>query len=200
MRTLVKSTFMRRCFAVFFLLAVSAPVWAQSVASGAGSGARLGSADASLSIGFGNPPGGLTSNTHFDLGISSGIKVSERSTLLAEYNYLPLGSVGGVSASTQLLGVADRISFPYSGRVTPYLVVGGGYAHFGETGFSGENGFYLGGGGGASVYAGKNWGVRPELRIERQEFYFSGTSSGKIDARFLIGAFYQWGGTRSKNR
>lgn len=207
MRSFVKNTLVR-CFAISFLLAVSAPVWAQSLSSSnVNAGVAPRSTDVSGNIGFSNLTG-VDGNNHADFGFAAGINVSNRGAVLAEYNYLGGGSLDGVSARTQLLGIADRISFPTSTLVTPYLVVGGGYArtstsvasdYFGDAVSYGANGLYLGAGGGASIYLGKGWGVRPELRIEREEFYNSGSSFGNTVARFSVAAFYQFGGTARKN-
>lgn len=207
MRSFVKNTLVR-CFAVSFLLAVSAPVWAQGFStSNVNAGVAARSTDVSGSIGFSNLDG-VDGGHHADFGLAAGINVSDRGTVLAEYNYLGGGSFDGVSGRTQLLGIADRISFPTRTFVTPYFVVGGGYArtsvsvdsdYIGESVSYGANGLYLGAGGGASFYLGRGWGVRPELRIEREEFYNSGTSFGNTVARFSVAAFYQFGGAARKN-
>jgi hypothetical protein len=148
---------------------------------------------------------GIDNNKHVNFGFSGGANLTHRVTVLAEYNYLPMGSLNapdGASASGdyQQIGGAARFNLFSSKRVVPYAVVGYGYARQSRKingGSTSLNGDYVNGGGGANFYLGRNWGVRPEFRYERQEFYAQGQSAGQNVAWGTAGIFYQfrpWGG------
>ena len=98
-----------------------------------------------------------------------------------------------------------------SGRVIPYVLVAGGGLSETAVGTSGgmkvtasQNGFgyYIGFGGGASIYAGPNWGIRPEFRYERQHFNSTTIGGSPIAAysqNYILGTvsvFYQFGGKK----
>jgi hypothetical protein len=194
-KTFVKNTFAGLLFPALFLLVITAPVRAQVLAH---------SGEVAGTVGYDHtnyyPPDGPTS-THF-FGASGGYNVIPAITVLGEYKYDPLGSynlgVGPSGVHAQLYGGAVRFNFRPSSKIVPYSVVGGGGYRF-TVSSSGSgisiNGSYVNFGGGASVYLGKNWGVRPEVRYERQQFSSEGLN---IDANVVVAygsIFYQWGGT-----
>ena len=65
-----------------------------------------------------------------------------------------------------------------------------------------SDGYYVNFGGGASCYVGKNWGIRPEVRYERQHTVY-GPANETLTANVvdLSGSiFYQFGGTGKKKK
>jgi len=192
----VNRTPLYRLFAIMFLLVVSAPVWAQSIIPH--------STDISGNIGF-STLDGIDGDKHVNFGFSGGVNLSDRTAILGEYTYMPMGSTSAygvsVSGKNQLLGAAYRVSFPTSSHVLPYVIVGGGYARVtasgsesGITASASMNGEYIGFGGGATVFAGHGWGLRPEVRWDRLEYSYSGERTGQSMLIATVSAFYQWGG------
>lgn len=194
MQTFMKNAFFSLCIAVTFLF-VSSTVQAQVLAH---SGDVAGSVGYINSTGFGG---------HLSYGGSGGINFSERVALVGEYQYLSLGALTpnvGVSNSTtnQLGGVAVRINFLTGKRLSPYALAGFGFEHLGlkETGSSTsiDNGYYDTFGGGASIFLGKNWGVRPEVRYD-YELGITNATGTTVYAyqnvyQFSGSVFYQFGG------
>lgn len=194
----LNKTLVRGLFVAVLLAAVTASVGAQTDAGGAIAG---GSADVSGNVGYSNLTGADGKN-HINFGGSGGVNLSPRVTLLGEYTYMPMGSLTGVAFNTQLFGVASRLNFGNSKRVVPYALVGFGFDRLNgsESGASvSANGSYVAVGGGAGIYCGKNWGIRPEFRWERQEVTFAGLIA---DTNVVMGSgsiFFQWGGRGKKN-
>jgi len=198
----MSSKFVKNCITTLFLIALSAPTWAQEIK-------RL-SGDISANIGF-NGLDGIDNKKHIEFGVAGGINLSKQAAVVVEYNYLPLGSVtySGIkeSANYQLFGGALRYSPVQFDRVIPYAVAGGGYARAGATasfegmtGSASVNGGYLSFGWGASIYCGSNWGLRPEYRWDRQNYTYYGTSYHQNESRGTISVFYQWGGKAERNK
>jgi opacity protein-like surface antigen len=80
--------------------------------------------------------------------------------------------------------------------ISPYVLAGGGYARTtasanldSASASNSVSGQYFGVGAGASIKAGKHWGLRPEVRWERQ-FYSAG---GQNDVRGLVSLYYHFG-------
>ncbi len=209
MKASLKNVFVGLCSAAFLLLFLSNPVQAQGI---------LGhSADLAGNIGFSNLTG-VDNNKHINFGGSFGFNPSSRATILAEYSYLPMGSVsassGGTSASVngdyQQFGAAGHFNLGSAKTVVPYALVAFGYARCtagltvsvsgsGSASGSGSlNGDYIGFGGGASIFFGKGFGLRPEFRYERQDFYVSGQSLSQNVALGTTSLFYQFGGKGKK--
>ncbi|MDR3737238.1 MAG: outer membrane beta-barrel protein [Acidobacteriaceae bacterium] len=190
--------FIRNCATGVFLAALSAPLLAQSITPMSG--------DAAANIGFNNLTG-IDNKKHVEFGFSGGINLNEYVAVLAEYNYLPQGSetVSGMSVSGnyQLFGGAVRVAPVKSKRVVPYGVFGFGYARMGAAasfqgvnGSASVNGDYVSFGGGASIYCGQNWGLRPEYRWDRQMYKYYGNDYHQNESRGTIALFYQWGGKK----
>jgi len=139
---------------------------------------------------------GTVSSTAYSYGGSGGFNLSENMAVLGEFQYIPEGSYDKVSANTQLYGGLFRYSFGKA-RVAPYVLVGGGGSR-GSLGTSGlsvsVNGGYVGFGGGASIYLGKNWGIRPEFRYNDVFFTAAGTTASARMYQATGGVFFQFGG------
>jgi hypothetical protein len=174
-----------------------------------------GGGDVAVNFGYGNL-NGVDNNTHASFGASVA-KNSGRTAIAGEYNYLPQGSVtqSGVTGkeNIQQFGAALRLSLTAPARITPYLLVAGGYDRITATasadGLSvsaGQSGGYVGFGGGANLFLTSHFGIRPEFRWERQQF--ASTSVGGIDVpggglndyRGTVGLFYAWGGTSRRKQ
>jgi hypothetical protein len=198
-------------FAAVFWAAVAAAAPAQSgpVFGGA---ITTRSADVSANFGWSNLEG-VDNSKHINFGGAGGYNVTPHLTVLGEYQFLPMGKLtetgSGTSvtakASYDMFGGAARFNFSGSRRFVPYGVLAAGAARSKATaaaqGISATatiNGYYIGFGGGASWFLGRNWGVRPEARWIRQEFSSGGTNSGQNAVLVGAGVFFQLGG-RSKS-
>ena len=196
MKTLVKNAISGLCIAASFLL-ISSTLQAQVLA-------RSGEVAGTVGYDYTNyyPPDGPTS-THF-CGGSGGYNATPYISILGEYKYDPLSISGSpVTYYSQLFGGAARFNFSPSKKIVPYTIVGVGDYRF-TASESGEsvsfNGYYVNFGGGASVYCGKHWGIRPEVRYERQQGTFMGGSIHANVADVSGSIFYQWGGTGKKKK
>jgi hypothetical protein len=196
--------------ALVVLLVLSTTLRAQVVA---------GSSDVAGNVGYSNLTG-LDGNKHINFGGSYSYNSAARSTIVVEYSYLPMGSLkasgSGVSISTsgnyQLFGVAERLNIGNSKHVVPYVLIGLGYdrcsasASVSATGLGSASagaaigGYYVGFGGGASIYLGNDWGIRPEVRADVQEFSDSGTYVEQNAVRESVSFFYQWGGKQATKK
>jgi hypothetical protein len=189
------------CISLVFLLAVST-AFAQGISTGSG--------EVSGNVGFSNLKG-ADNNRHATFGGSALYNLSPVAGVGFEYHFAPMGSLtmGGVTATghMQLFGGVGRFSLTDSGRVVPYAVVAVGANNLHAAASSGnitvsagQNGFYFGFGGGASIYTGDNWGIRPEFRYVREHFNsttIQGSafgSFGQNDYQASVGVFYQFGG------
>jgi hypothetical protein len=148
----------------------------------------------------GDPSG----DSHPTFGASAGYNVTPGVTVLGEYTYMTLGNFGsGVTSKVQLFGGAARFNFLTSTKVVPYGVVAFGDMRPTEsasgTSISGS-GYYSAFGGGASIYCGKNWGIRPEFRFVRSELKPPMTTSYTGYNVFMESGsiFFQFGGTSAK--
>ncbi|HEV2646905.1 MAG TPA: outer membrane beta-barrel protein [Acidobacteriaceae bacterium] len=204
MRCLVKSL----CVSIMFVLVYSVTAQAQGIATGSG--------EVTANLGFSSVKG-TDNGRHPFFGFSGAYNVAPFAAVGFEYNYHPLGSVSdsGFTGSEhmQLLGPVVRFSLPQATRVVPYFLVDGGYVSD-HASVSGQgvsigatrSGGYFGLGGGASIYAGNNWGVRPEFRYDREHFGATNVqgvsiaSSGQNDVQFSGAIFYQFGGKRSMKK
>lgn len=190
------------CVSVAVLLAMSAPARGQGIAEG--------SVEAAGTFGYAHV-GGVTSNNHFAFGGSVFYNINSNFAGGFEYKYTPLGSenIGGATASEHLqtYGGAARFTFAKSGRALPYAVIGFGginekaiASYEGVSESASQGGFYVAAAGGATIFMGDHWGIRPEFRYERQQF--DGTSIGgypvaaygQNDVQGLVSVFYQFFG------
>ncbi len=181
-----------RCFCIVALFAAFAASSHAQVASHSG--------DTGFNVGWNNAgslqSNGTVSSTAFSYGGSAGYNLSQNIAVLGEFQYIPEGSYDNISANTQLYGGLMRYSFG-RGKVAPYVLVGGGGSR-GSLGTSGlsvsVNGGYVGLGGGASIFLGKNWGIRPEVRYNDVFFSAAGTTANARMYQATGGVFFQFGG------
>jgi hypothetical protein len=200
----MRYTFKSFCSSMVFLLAVSA-VHAQGISTGSG--------ELAGNVGFSNLKG-ADNNRHVTFGGSALYNLTPVAGVGFEYHFAPMGSLteGGVTATghMQLFGAVGRFSLIDSGRVIPYVLVaaGGNSLHAAAsagnvTVSASQNGFYFGFGGGASIYAGNNWGIRPEFRYVREHFNSTSIQGisvdpfGQNDYQGSVALFYQFGGKSS---
>jgi hypothetical protein len=204
------------CASVIFLLAASAPVLAQGIATG--------SIDAAGTFGYARVPG-ETSNNHVALGGSGLYNFNQVVAAGFEYKYTPLGSnttpyatINGILVTgttytehLQTYGGVVRISCSGSSDVVPYAVFGFGGANLhslasvGSNGLAdGQGGLYYAFGSGLTIFPGPRWGIRPEVRYERQQFHHGGYAGlpqaafGQNDVQAIVTVFYQFGGRQSQ--
>jgi hypothetical protein len=191
--------------ALVLVLALSSPVWAQTVPTNSDYGVKSGSGDAAFGVGWSNIPRKLDpadTNNHPNFAFSGGVNLSSNLAVVGEYTYQPMSPLDGVAFHTQLFGGAARFSLGGQ-RVVPYVLVGGGGARLtgSESGVAvSANGGYFGGGGGAHIYLGRNWGIRPELRYNHMRLSISGVSQSLNVAQFSTGFFVQFGGESSNKK
>ena len=204
-RTKIVKTFVRNAVAglvlpTLFLVVMSSPVRAQVLARSAEVAGAIGYDHSSFTNNIGsafNP----TSNHFF--GGSGGYNVTPYITALVEYKYDPLIAPSGstFTVHSQLSGAAARFNFTPSKKIVPYALVGAGYDRLNASDgplVQIADGYYVNFGGGASVYCGKHWGIRPEVRYERQHVtYFTETLTANV-ADVSGSIFYQFGGTGKK--
>jgi hypothetical protein len=201
-KTKMRVSYKSFCAPVIFLLAVSSPALAQGIAAG--------SVEAAGTFGYAHVDG-VTSNNHFAFGGSGLYNFNQVVAAGFEYSYTPLGSetISGVSASEHLqtYGGVARFSFSDSSSVVPYALVGFGGANEkavasfeGVSASAGQSGYYFAFGGGATIFVGPRWGIRPEFRFERQQFGagYQLASFGQNDIQGLVSVFYQFGGRQSQ--
>jgi len=189
-------------FAGITLLALTVPAVAQG-------GVVAHSGDVAVNVGFGSQSGNdtLDRDKHPSYGASGAYNFTKHVAFLGEYSYLSLGSEHGIDGRAELLGVGARYSLLPSKRIVPYVVAAMDLDRFsisqsasGITETESTKGFYLGLGGGASFYATNNWGIRPELRWEYQNFPSGPFNDSIKTVRGTVSLFYQWGGKgMSKN-
>ena len=203
---IMRSIFAYSIAALVALFTLSSPLRAQ---------VKAGSGDVSGNVGFSNLSGSETEdgNKHVAFGgaVSYNSPTTDWASLGFEYSYQMLGSAtqSGVTESghIQSYGGVFRAYLTKSNRVAPYALLAGGGQSDTEAATSGglkvtasQSGYYIGFGGGASIYAGPSWGVRPELRYERQQFSATTVDSFPVAAygqNYILGTisvFCQFGG------
>jgi len=187
------------CLSALLLFALPAVLRGQ-VASGSG--------DAAFTFGYTHVKG-VTSSSHYVLGGSGAFNFSHYVAAGFEYTYTPLGSetlsIITDSGNQRTYGGFGRFSLVAPGRITPYLLAGGGAVNekevFATNIFittASQSGYYYALGAGASIFGGRHWGVRPELRYEHQQFCANNrlnlNAFGQNDIQLTVQLFYQGGG------
>jgi hypothetical protein len=206
-----KSSAVRFCLAAIFIMALSVPVRAQGIAPLSG--------EVSANVGFNNVITGIVKDyfnndstginkEYVEFGFSGGVNVTKQVAILGEFNYLPLATAASGytgSLDDQMYGGAVRYSPIKSNKFVPYVVVGGGLSRLsvsasaqGVTATVSHNGNYVGVGGGISIYAGRNWGIRPEYRWNRQSQTYNGVNYAINASTGTVAIFFQWGGRQTK--
>ena len=156
-----------------------------------------------------NPVSNSLPTSQYFFGGSGSYNVIPAITVLGEYKYDPLVSPTGnpFKWHSQLAGSAVRFNFTPSHKIVPYGILGAGYDRITATipgTYEYADGCYVNFGGGASVYCGKHWGIRPELRYERQHTTYGAGGSNQIitsNVADVSGSFfYQFGGTGKKKK
>jgi hypothetical protein len=148
------------------------------------------------------------------VGGSGDVRVIDNLRIFGEFSYSPLNSLAtsaanevsavtglNVTAKVKLFDFGGGIdySFGSSKRVVPYVLAAVGVGHTSVsasvnvngvtgTGSMSTDSVYLGIGGGVRIYAGRNWGIKPEFRYQRY-----GGSLASNSAIFTAGLFYQFG-------
>ncbi|MDR3737239.1 MAG: outer membrane beta-barrel protein [Acidobacteriaceae bacterium] len=190
-------------WSLFLLMSTAA--WAQGVAGS--------SVDIAVNAGTSNISGNDT-GYHPEYGTSLGYNFTPHLGIFAEYNYLSLGSYQVAASSSyanfslsgnyQWVGGSARYTPFHAARIVPYIAGGGGYAraaaaasiigqNASASATNGSNGEYVSAGGGISVFAGRNWGIRPEVRWDRQFYGNVNNSTLTVtDVRGTLSLFYQW--------
>jgi hypothetical protein len=150
-----------RCSAVLLgaMLTVSMPALAQSSKPRSGEVAGV----------FGwSSLKGADEKAHVLFGASAGVNLSDRAQVFGEYSYSPMGSISGASLKAEAICGGIRIGRVRGGSGA--FLVGAGGLFRGSTSVSSisisQSGGYYGFGGGATIFLGQNWGVRPEARLE----------------------------------
>ena len=190
---------------VVFIFALSAAARGQGIVDHSG--------EVAGTVGFSNATG-VSSDKHFTFGGSGAYNVIKTVAAGFEYSYTPLGLeplYTGLASSEhlQLYGGFVRLSPLKTKRAVPYAVVGMGganlYAEATAMGLSlgvSRSGLNVSVGGGASIYAGAHWGVRPEFRFMHQQFgstAVDGTpipSFGQNNYVATVSVFCQFGGIK----
>jgi len=204
MQTFAKNAVAGLLFSTLFLLVMSAPACAQVLARSGEVAGAIGYDHTSMTS---NPSAPPYPTSYYFYGGSGGYNVTPHVTVLGEYKFDPLVAPTGNTYKwhSQLAGSAARINFTPSKKIVPYAIVGAGYDRLtatttGTVEYS--DGYYVNFGGGASVYCGKHWGIRPELRYERQHTEYGpaheSITSNVVDVSGSF--FYQFGGAGKKKK
>lgn len=158
---------------------------------------------------------------HFNVGGTVGANAGRFVHLFGEVNYMPIGSwsSGSYNYDSKItnFGGGIQIRIPVHDKIEPYGLITFGLAQFRdkytytsynysgytytsqtETDTSIETNGYFGLGGGARIFIGKKWGVKPEVRYQS---YFGNLNSDTYnftDRGHVItvtgGIFFQFGG------
>ena len=149
--------------------------------------------------------------THGVYGGNAAFRLGDNVHLFGEVSHATLltENISGVSAGgkvTNYGGGADVSFRSPTSRVRPYVAVGLGVGHFYATGSGSANGssvnlsltvtnaLYAEIGGGARVYLGKHWGLKPEAVYTRYNSSNSGLLGGTVASsnavQYKIGVFF----------
>jgi len=142
------------------------------------------SSEVSASFGFAHADG----SSHANIGGSGGFRLNKGLVALADYQYIPYGSipVGSVSGSSYTLNTVSAHAQLFGGfirkdfllkdsKYTPYVLAGAGlfrdsagtyYITSTSLNTQAVNGIFFGFGGGVSYHIRDKWGIRGELQID----------------------------------
>lgn len=205
-----------RTSAAALLFVVPTALWAQSVPRRAWPGIRAGSADAAFNVGWSNLPNKLENTRSFPIvGASGGINISRHVAAIGEYTYQFMSRIDAVSLHTQLFGGAARLSLSGK-RVVPYVLLGGGGASLTASEpitsptltssiSATASGGYFAAAGGATIFMGRSWGLRPEFRYNYVSLSYGGQTSNNVNSAHVnsvqidCGVFFQFGGKARRN-
>jgi len=192
-------------------LRVVLPVACLLMSVSAWSQVARGSGDASYNFGYDHvgkgPNNDFTDNSGNSVttGGNGGYNINRYIEAGGEFSFFndPQPSVSGVNVGLHILdyGGLVRFNLAPASKVVPYGVFGIGGSHatarasLGSSSESvSENGYYVGYGGGASIYLSPNWGVRAELRDNWNHFTYQGSKNSTNAVAMTGGLFYQFGG------
>jgi len=160
-----------------------------------------------FNIGLSNLPSRLENTSSQPiLGASGGINLSRHVALIGEYTYQLMSSIREESFHTQLFAGAVRLSLS-GNKVVPYLLFGGGGSRLtaSESYISASaKGGYFAAAGGAAIFIGRSWGLRPEFRYNRVSLSYAGPTANNVNSiqtnsvQFDSGIFFQFGGNSSR--
>ncbi len=151
---------------------------------------------------------GADGKSHAAFGGEAGYNVNKHAQIFGEFLYNTLGSLTdtelGVTATANekaySVGPGVRIHFGEWAHIAPYVVFSGGFYRLSaeSSGISlSQSGGYFAAGGGASIFVSKNFGFRPEARLEAIHLGnllgISGTSANGHCEVLTVGVFYQSG-------
>jgi hypothetical protein len=170
-----------------------------------------GSGDASFSVGYDHvgkgPNNDFSDNSGNSVttGGNGGYNIDRFIEAGGEFSFFndPQPSISGVNVGLKILdyGGLVRFNLAPASKVVPYGVFGIGgsrataHASLGSSSASiSENGYYLGFGGGASVYLRPSWGIRAEFRDNWNHFTYQGSKNSTDALAMTCGLFYQFGG------
>lgn len=187
------------------------------VAATAWSQVAPGSAEVSYDIGYNHVGAGPNNDfapqggNSFTTGFNGGYNLNQYIEVGGEFNFFqdPQPEFSPASASIHILnyGGLARFNLAPQSKIVPYGVFAFGGSHAtasaslgGQSGSESENGFYVGFGGGASIYLSPNWGVRAELRDNYNHFSFQGSTDSTNILAMTGGIFYQFGGHSGKKK
>ena len=145
------------------------------------------------------------------MGGNGGYNINQYIEAGGEFNFFndPQPEFNPASAIIHVLnyGALVRCNLTPNSKIVPYGVFGIGGSRAtaiaslsGTTASDSENGYYLGFGGGASIYFGPNWGVRAELRDNWNQFTLRGVANGTNTLAITGGAFFQFGGHSARKK
>ncbi len=154
--------------------------------------------------GFGGPltiGGGV--GTHFTYGGTGAFRLGDNVHIFGEFGFATLLSetISSVTATAKVAnygGGADYSFRSSTSRVRPFVAAGLGVGHFYVTGggisATVDNALYTEFGGGARVYLGKHWGLKPGVSYRRYNSSSSGlvgaTVAGSNALQYTVGLFY----------
>ncbi len=206
MQKFVKSVFAGLCLSAILFLIAPSLVQAQIAAH---------TTDLAGFIGGRNVIGPSDADIPY-FGGSVGYNVVPSFTILGEYTFMPMGTgtQNGIKATenAQTYGGAIHYNLLNVGRVGSYFVASLDGEQATWTGKPSVNGYTAGFGGGWIFFCGNNWGIRPEVRANRQElmnvpgggYYYTNFANGPagnystVYVSGTVSLFYQFGGKAKK--
>jgi hypothetical protein len=149
---------------------------------------------------------GIDNTMHVGAEVSAGYNLFAKMGVIGEFQYHSLGSTPGIQQYTStpairenvdLIGGGVRYHLKAYGRISPYAVATGGMAHMDTNHIGlaynvGRNGGYFAAGGGANIYVGERWGIRPEVRYQRD--LIGASIGGFNEVEGTVSVFIQFGG------
>jgi hypothetical protein len=183
----------RSVLLLLFFVSLSSAAWAQGV--------FVDSVDLAGTIGF-NSHSGIDNSLHPSFTGSGAYNLWGKLAAFGELGYQSAGSTLATKESITIAGGGVRYYFKQFNRIAPYVVGAGGFNRLNRTTIgqgvnNASNGGYFGGGGGASLYLNENFGIRPELRYQRE---LIGVASSFNEVQGSVSVFFQFGGSAPSSK